>query len=202
MGQNQLIAVLAFVVIGSVVVTGGLIFIALQPEPLPILGEAGDFKLLNEDNQTVTLGSFSNKVVVVDFIYTNCVDAEFCPLSTSKMAQLQDKLLESGFDSTQFHLVSISFDWLYDGPVKMKAYGTTYGADFSSWSFLSGNESQVLNATEKYQIVSGYIPDNVLMFHTMKFSIIDKDGNIRSEYNTNKWNSDQVFNEVSRLIAE
>jgi hypothetical protein len=36
----------------------------------------------------------------------------------------------------------------------------------------------------------------------MKFSVIDKDGNIRSEYNTNKWDIDQVSNEVSRLITE
>ncbi|OLS22829.1 MAG: hypothetical protein HeimC3_27720 [Candidatus Heimdallarchaeota archaeon LC_3] len=207
MEKNQLYLLIILVVVGSFTVIAGFLLFTPQQKPIPIIGDAPSFVLSDETNQTVTLENYNGKVRVVDFIYTNCVDSDFCPLSTSKMVKLQDRLIEDGFDENDFHLISVSFDWKYDYPAVMNTYGTTYGADFASWSFLSGNKDQINDALEKYSILTfnstmNNSDDETLLIHNMKFSIIDKNGNIRAEYSSNKWDKDEVYNIITRLIKE
>lgn len=209
MDKNIIYVSIILLVIASASVLIGF-FLYAQPPPLEIIGPAGDFELENEDNITVTLQTYSNKVVVIDFIYTNCIDADFCPLSTSKMSKLQDKLIENGYDENDFHLLSISFDWRYDNFQTMRAYGTVYGADFNSWSFLSGNKTQVEDILQKYAIYTGNLTEvnevnETLLWHNMNFSIIDGNGNIRAELKNDlvdKWDEEEAYNIITSLITK
>ncbi len=45
---------------------------------LPVLREAPDFALTNQDGLEVRLSDFRGKGVVMDFIYTSCPDALRC----------------------------------------------------------------------------------------------------------------------------
>ena len=171
--------------------------------PIPILGAASSFILQDEENRTVILNNYSNTVIFVGFIYTNCVDLEWCPLTTQKMANLQDKLLASGYTRTDFSLITISFDWKYDNPARMKSYGSTYGADFTSWSFLSGNETRIEAVTADYGLffLNSTDPDNIYLVHNLREFILDKNGFIRAEYTKNDtWSVEQAYNIIVRLI--
>ena len=124
---------------------------------LPIEDSAPNFQLTDENNNTVTKDTYSGKVLLIDFIYSNCPDPEFCAASTVKMSTVQDKLIALGVSSKDVHLILISFDYIYDGPLQMKNYGIRFGADFSYWSFLSGNKS-VLDIATSYGVYT--VPPN------------------------------------------
>ena len=194
----------SIVTIAIVVSLGGIyVLFNKPPAPLPILDTAPNFQLVDENNNPVTLNTYSGKVVILDFIYTNCPDPNYCPASSLKMRDIQDGLIKSGISSNDVHLLSISFDYVYDGPIQMKNYGNTYQANFNYWSFLSGNES-VINIAESYGVIAqvdvnasaGLIP------HTLNLSVVDQNGNLRVQHFGSTWTSTKVISEVNNLLQE
>jgi protein SCO1 len=73
------------------------------------------------------------KIVVISFIYTSCQD--ICPLTTAKMAQLEDKL--EGAVGRDLTFISMSVDPENDTPERMKAFADAFDAG-PGWLFLTG----------------------------------------------------------------
>ena len=78
------------------------------------------------------------KIVVISFIYTSCQD--LCPLTTAKMAQLEDKL--DGAVGRDLFFVSMSVDPENDTPERMKAFADAFDAG-PGWLFLTGKVADV-----------------------------------------------------------
>lgn len=158
--SRSIIFIIVALILGAIAVIS-LVVLAFSNQGLPDLGIAPSFQLTNQDNQLVTLANFTGKVVVINFIYTFCTDKLFCPLSTFQMSQLESTLLSDGYNASQFHLLTISFDWVHDNASTMKTYGLKYGAQFNDWSFLSGTSQQLNQSIYAYTCndSSGYLPD-------------------------------------------
>ena len=78
------------------------------------------------------------KIVIVDFIYTNC--PTLCPLTTARMAEVQDLLGDRlGRD---IFIYSISLDPENDTPEKLKKYAEAFAAR-PGWLFLTGNPEEL-----------------------------------------------------------
>ena len=78
------------------------------------------------------------KKVVVNFIYLNCVD--ICPLSTSRMAQIRQRLGEAvGRD---VFIYSITMEPEHDTPELLNAYADAFGAG-EGWLFLTGKPEDI-----------------------------------------------------------
>ena len=78
------------------------------------------------------------KKVVFNFIYLNCTD--ICPLSTSRMAQIRQRLGEEvGRD---VFIYSITMDPEHDTPELLKAYADAFGAG-EGWMFLTGEPEDI-----------------------------------------------------------
>jgi len=78
------------------------------------------------------------KIVVISFIYTNCQD--LCPLTTARLAQLEDKL--DGAVGRDLYFVSITVDPEHDTPERMKAFADAFGAG-PGWLFLTGKVEDI-----------------------------------------------------------
>lgn len=86
-----------------------------------------------------------NKMVVINFIYTNCPD--ICPLSTARLAEVQRRLGDRVGRDIFFY--SITLDPHNDTPQRLKAYAEAFGVK-KGWLFLTGVPQQV--ATIRYKI--------------------------------------------------
>ena len=74
----------------------------------------------------VTLDAFSDKVVILHFIYTSCPDV--CPLHAEKLAEVQAMINQSPMkDMVQF--ITITTDPVNDTPEVLEAYGPERGCD-------------------------------------------------------------------------
>src|SRR5690606_21997288 len=97
--------------------------------------KVGDFEFTTQNNEKLQLDDLKGEWWIADFIFTNCTSV--CLPMTSNMAKLQTNIEEAGLG---VQLVSFSVDPEFDSPDVLKEYGEEYGADFSSWSFLTGYE--------------------------------------------------------------
>ncbi|MGI9424156.1 MAG: SCO family protein, partial [Hyphomicrobiaceae bacterium] len=79
-----------------------------------------------------------NKIVAVNFVYTNCPD--ICGLQSARMSIVQDQLGDRlGRD---LFIYSISLDPVRDTPEALKAYATAFGVR-PGWLFLTGDPKQL-----------------------------------------------------------
>jgi len=79
-----------------------------------------------------------DRAVVISFMYTRCNGS--CPLTSGKLAQLQETLGDRlGRDLT---FLSITLDPDHDRPAELKEYAASYGAR-NGWIFLTGSREDV-----------------------------------------------------------
>ncbi|NHJ39919.1 MAG: SCO family protein [Asgard group archaeon] len=153
--------------IGFMITSGVLMAFILAPlaqnQPLSVIKRAPSFTLINQDNQTVTLENFENKIILIGFMYTACQD-EFCPLMTTHFKLLQSDLFPKL--DTDFQMLSITLDPLYDTPERLKTYGSDYGANFSVWQFLTAHtQAEINKVVDDYNVIS-YAKDFFEWFNT------------------------------------
>src|SRR5260221_13727878 len=79
------------------------------------------------------------KSVVIDLIYTHCVDA--CPLETARLAQVQKKLGDRVGKDIFFYSISIDPD--HDTPEVLRAYMKQFHVG-PGWTFLTGKKEDII----------------------------------------------------------
>jgi protein SCO1 len=154
-----------------------------------------DFTLLNQDGERFVSTALRGKIVVLDFIYTTCTDV--CPLFTANLAQLQRTLKNENKHNVFF--VTITTDPEVDSPKVLKAYARRYGADFQNWVFLTGTETQLQEVWKSFGIKVTR-KGRGLVQHTSLTTVIDQRGMRRFNYFGEKWQTDDVLNDMSTLL--
>ncbi|RME14543.1 MAG: SCO family protein [Bdellovibrio sp.] len=146
-------------------------------QPLPVFGAIKPFSLVSQDNKPFSLSNLKGKIWVVDFIFTSCHGP--CPLMTRQMKQLQEHYV----NSPDVHFLSISIDPQTDTPQVLKRYAQKFSANFSKWTFLTGDLKTIsLLARNSFKLSSG-TPENPSL-HTTKFVLLDRSGQIRGYYDS------------------
>jgi protein SCO1/2 len=169
--------------------------------PLPSLGQIGDFTLTNQDGKITTLADLTNHVWVADIIFTRC--AGQCPRMTAHMKSVQDKLQKDA----RAKLVTLTTDPDYDSPEIMKRYGERFGADFNRWTFLTGTKNELANlGANSLKLSAQPIPvkDRTtpvdLFIHSTIFVVVDKHAQLRGIFETEGEGVDWTNDVEPRLI--
>lgn len=95
------------------------------------------------------------KSVVIDLIYTSCVDS--CPLETARLAQVQKMLGDRVGKDIFFY--SISIDPTHDTPKVLKAYAEKYHIG-PGWTFLTGKKADIELISKKLGLYSEPDPND------------------------------------------
>lgn len=133
----------------------------------------------------------ADRLLVMDFVFTTCTT--ICPLLSSKMASLQERLGERL--GREVLLVSISVDPGRDTPQKLAAYARKWKAG-PGWVFLTGPKPDV-DAVLKG--LGAYTPD--FTDHPPMFLV--GDGRTAKWVRLNGFPSvDQILKQLDRLAAE
>ena len=124
-----------------------------------------------------------DKIVVISFIYTSCTD--ICPITTSRIAQVEEKLGESvGRD---VFIYSISVDPETDTPERLKKYAETFQAG-PGWRFLTGKLADIRQINSK-------LGEQMRSLSEHRNEIV-----IGNEA-TGAWQRDNVFGDIDRVVA-
>jgi protein SCO1/2 len=153
---------------------------------LPELGEVPRFSMTDQDGKPFTNDTVRGKVWAAAFVFTRCPTA--CPRVTSRMRREQEEAKTRGVD---LRLVSISIDPDNDTPEVLRRYAAQFGADLSTWSFVTGDAKTVQATAEQgFKIaVEGSAdpsrPDFGLT-HGTQLVLVDRGGKIRGYYATSE----------------
>ena len=177
-------------VVNVIVDTGTLREYATVPE----------FELTDRDGSRVTDKDLKGKVWLANFIYTTCPDT--CPKLSRRMANLQQKILETGKDRVR--IVSFSVDPDHDTPEILAGYAKALGAS-GQWHFLTGPGDQ-LHRVARVGFLTGFAKapgTSKDVVHSEKIAIVDHKGVVRRYYNGVEPDEDpQILEDLKTLLKE
>ena len=153
-----------------------------REEPLPKLGAVPAFSMHDQDGRTVSEQSLRGKPSAVTFMFTRC--PSICPAVTRAMRGVQRQAADKG---VALRLVSITVDPENDSPAVLKEYAHKYGADLKTWSFLTGNPSELQRIAEQgFKIAFAGSADpsksDFGITHGTHLVLVDRDLQIRGYY--------------------
>ena len=177
--QKIITAVLwGVLVVAMLGVIGTGLWAKFRPEPLPVLFDAPQFSLVDQDGKPFTSADLRGRVWVADFIFTHCPGA--CPVMTMKMSGLQRAVPEK-----DVHFVSFTVDPERDTAPVLKEYAQRFDAEPGRWHFLTGEKSALFDAAAGLKLTAApagtFGPDIV---HAEKFLLVDGGGRVRGVYDS------------------
>jgi protein SCO1/2 len=147
---------------------------------LEMIGKAPTFSFTNQDNETISNIDYENKVYVVEFFFTTC--PSICPIMNRRMVEIQNEF----FGNPNFGIASFTINPEIDTPEVLKAYAKTYEVSHPNWHFLTGDKAELLKlSNEGFNLFAdSTVNEDGDFSHSGLFALIDKNGNIRSRYDT------------------
>ncbi|QCM03417.1 SCO family protein (plasmid) [Agrobacterium tumefaciens] len=148
----------------------------------PIDSEAPSFTLQDAGGRVIGLSDFRGKVVVLNFVYTNCPDV--CPLHAERIAELQ-KMVNQTPMKAMVEFITITTDPKRDNGQVLRDYGSAHGLDSVNWVFLTAAPGQPENSTRKIAEAYGLKfteTDEGMQMHGIVTHVIDQDGRLRARF--------------------
>lgn len=163
---------------------------------------APSFQLIDQSGQPFGSEDLIGKIWVANVIFTRC--AATCPIQTANLARLQHTLAESD-QLGDVRFVSISADPEYDRPDVLREYADRYGADTSSWKFLTGEWKSIYRlCTDGFHlpVLGSADDDQGLISHSPKFVLVNRAGRIAGYYDgTNTVDLARLKVKLNEMIA-
>ncbi len=158
--------------------------VGCRQKKLDDFGAVPAFSMTDQSSKPVTNASFLGTPWAAAFVLTRCPMA--CPRVTRAMKGVQDDAKHRG---VSLRLVSFSVDPDNDTPEVLRQYAQNYGADLTTWSFLTGDADRVRTTAEKgFKIaVEGTSDPSRADFginHGTQLVLVDSVGHIRGYYAT------------------
>jgi protein SCO1/2 len=140
--------------------------------------KVADFKLINQNGDTVTQEDYKDKIYVTDFFFTRCMT--ICPVMTNNMGKLQEVFKAD--DDIKF--LSLSVTPVMDSVPILKEYAIKKGVIDAKWNITTGDKKHIYNLARKSYFAvldegDGGMQDFI---HTENFILVDKKKQIRGFY--------------------
>ncbi|HTW06946.1 MAG TPA: SCO family protein, partial [Acidimicrobiales bacterium] len=153
---------------------------------------APDFRLTDQFGQSVSLGQYRGKVVLLAFNDSECTS--ICPLTTSAMAQAKSLLGAAG---SQVQLLGVDANPKAISIADVLSYSAVHGL-LGSWRFLTGSLSQLQRVWAEYGVAAEV--QQGLISHTPALYVIGPDGRERILFLTQQ--SYAAVGQLGQLLAQ
>jgi len=170
--------------------------IGVLAEPLPEIGLAPEFSLVNQNGEKVSLAQLRGRVAVVTFIFTGCSNS--CPLLTAKLVTISGML---GPDAPEVMFVAITVDPMNDSREVLKRYAGLYSAPEEQFAFLRGDFDNIRDIVRNY---GAYVNTRGRrdVDHTFLTSIVDQSGTLRVQYLGWRFDPEEFLEDLRSLVHE
>lgn len=137
-----------------------------------------DFKLYNQNGDTITQDFYKDKIYVADFFFTTC--QTICPIMTDHMLQIQEKLK----DDKDILLLSHTVIPNHDSVPVLRKYADEKGVNDEKWNLVTGDKKEIYELARKSYLAAKSDGDGGTfdMIHTENFVLVDREKRIRGFY--------------------
>lgn len=146
---------------------------ALRDSQAALGRSLGDFRFTDSEGRTVTLSDLRGKPLVVNFVYTGCI--QVCPAATQFLATAV-KDAERSLGPGTFRVATIGFNVPADSPAAMKDFARKFGIGSRDWLFLTPQ----LEARDRLLADFGFRAEATAagFDHLLQVSIVDAQGRL------------------------
>jgi protein SCO1/2 len=158
-----------------------------------------DFKLINQNGDTITKADFRNRIYVADFFFTRC--QTICPVMAVNMKDLQDHFI----NDPDIKFLSHSVIPIMDSVPILKAYAKKKGAIDGKWEITTGDKKHIYELARKsyFAVLDEGDGGDQDFIHTEQFILIDKKFQIRGFYDgTDKSEIPRIIRDIDILRKE
>ena len=174
---------------------------------------APDGEVLGVDGRAQRLSAFTrDRITLLGFMYTSCVDPDGCPLASRVFDTLKQAIAASPALRGTVRFVTLSFDPARDSPAVMRRYAGSRVSDDGSglrWSFLTTRSARELmplvdafGQDIRYSVDKSSGRPRRELSHVLKVFLIDPAGFIREIYSSTFLHPQTVLNDIETLLLE
>jgi protein SCO1/2 len=137
-----------------------------------------DFKLTNQNGETITNKNYKDKIYVADFFFTRC--QTICIAMAYNMSELQDFYK----NDVDIMFLSHSVTPVIDSVTVLKEYADRKGVLDGKWNVTTGSKKHIYELARKsyFAVLDEGNGDENDFIHTEQFVLVDKDKRIRGYY--------------------
>lgn len=137
-----------------------------------------DFKLINQNGETITNKNYKGKIYVADFFFTRC--QTICVAMASNMSDLQ----EFYKNDTDIMFLSHSVTPVIDSVSVLKEYAQKKGVIDGKWNVTTGDKKHIYELARKsyFAVLEDGDGGDQDFIHTEQFILVDKEQRIRGFY--------------------
>ena len=137
-----------------------------------------DFKLVNQNGDTITQAFYKDKIYVADFFFTTC--QTICPIMTDHMYEIQKQTISDPEVLLLSHTVTPEIDSV----AQLKRYAKKKLVNSTKWNLVTGDKKQIYDLARTSYLAVKTSGDGgpYDMIHTENFMLIDKKKQIRGFY--------------------
>jgi protein SCO1 len=157
-----------------------------------------DFRLVNQEGDTVTNADFADKIYVADFFFTSC--PTICPKMKAEMLRVYEKI-EGNREVT---ILSHTIDPKHDNVEVLLDFSQKLGVGTPTWHFLTGDKDEIYDLSMSYMVLSAEDPNAPGGYaHSGAFLLVDKKRRIRGVYDgTEPAQVDLLLADIDILLKE
>ena len=158
-----------------------------------------NFKLINQNGETITNKNYKDKIYVADFFFTRC--QSICIAMAFNMGELQKEYK----DDDDILFLSHSVTPFIDSVSVLKAYAKDKGVIDGKWNVTTGSKKHIYELARKsyFAVIDQGNGDENDFIHTEQFVLVDKERRIRGYYDgTEKEDIEKLKKDISLLKSE
>jgi len=169
--------------------------------PDTIYHEVDDFKLINQDGDSVSFNNYNNKILIVSLFYTKG-EANGAGFTTKALKSFNETYLHN----KAIHFVGISIDPETDKPQVLSNFAKTLSAKAGKWDLLTGDSTQLFTLIKKGLALDAHqeqIGPERKFIHSNMLVLLDTHHRIRGYYEaTSREALLKLDDEIKVLLAE
>jgi len=179
----------------NIVPLTGPFHFARDVEPLNEGDRLPEYHFTNELGQAISTSQYKGEALAITFLFTRCPYPLYCPLLANNFEATQKQLLTMPNAPTNWHLLTISFDTVYDTPAVLQQYAAAHNADPKRWTFATGNPVDVRAIGEQFGLVFWNEQAGVIS-HNLRAVVIDASGRVQKIFTGNEWQPADLVSEM------
>lgn len=157
-----------------------------------------DFKLINQNGDTITNNDYEGKIYIADFFFTRCQN--ICIAMAYNMSELQEYYK----NDADILFLSHSVTPVIDSISVLKEYANNKGVIDGKWNVTTGKKKHIYELARKsyFAVLDEGNGDENDFIHTEQFILVDKERRIRGYYDGTDKNEMKKLKEDVVLLKE
>jgi protein SCO1/2 len=185
----------------NVLPTTGPLRLVRDVDPLNVGDVLPEYHFTNQLGVPFSTSQFKGQVLAINFIFTRCPFAPYCPQTAKYFSEIQQRLLALPNAPANWHLLTISFDPEFDTPEVLKAYADNYHADPQRWTFATGALIDITAICDQFGLTFFRDEPSALPQHTLRTVVIDPAGRVQTIIGGNEWKPDDLLQEMLKAAG-